>query len=378
MKKKVLSALLCAAMVVSMTACGLKEPDTASTGNDAAAATDAAASDGAAAEADGAAAEADGSGDAAVEPVGPAVTLVYAEVNPLEGTIVGQTATAFKEKVEELSGGSITIDIQANGVLGAESDVLDTMLGGGGTIDMARISAFALTSYGGEKSSLLSVPFTFVNRDHFWNFATSELAQEFLLEPHENGSGIRGLFYGEEGFRHFFTVEPITGMEDLAGMKIRVSNDPIMTGMVEGLGANPTVVSMGELYSALQTGVVDAAEQPIANYQANAFPEVANTIILDGHTLGAIQVVITDEAWDSLTAEQQAVLTEAGEYASQYNRQISQETENQILEELKAAGCNVVEVDDITPWQEACKDVIESATADNKELYQQIVDMQSK
>ena len=258
MKKKVLSALLCAAMVFSMTACGLQSPDTSSTSNsgstsDAAVTTDAPSTETASA------------GDSATEPVGPAVTLVYAEVNPLEGTIVGQTATAFKEKVEELSGGSITIDIQANGVLGAESDVLDTMLGGGGTIDMARISAFALTSYGGEKSSLLSVPFTFVNRDHFWNFATSDLAQEFLLEPHENGSGIRGLFYGEEGFRHFFTVKPISGMEDLAGMKIRVSNDPIMTGMVEGLGANPTVVAMGELYSALQTGVVDAAEQPIAN-----------------------------------------------------------------------------------------------------------------
>ena len=172
------------------------------------------------------------------EPVGPAVTLVYAEVNPLEGTIVGQTATAFKEKVEELSGGSITIDIQANGVLGAESDVLDTMLGGGGTIDMARISAFALTSYGGEKSSLLSVPFTFVSRDHFWNFATSDLAQEFLLEPHENGTGIRGLFYGEEGFRHFFTVNPIEGMDDLAGMKINVSRlrSTMRLEYSEGLG----------------------------------------------------------------------------------------------------------------------------------------------
>lgn len=372
MKKKVLSALLCAAMVVSMTACGVKEPDTSSN-SDKGTAAESAATDGNAAVDDAATESSDASG---TEPVGPAVTLVYAEVNPLEGTIVGETATVFKQKVEELSCGSITIDIQANGVLGAEQDVLDTMLGGGGTIDMARISAFALTSYGGEKSSLLSVPFTFVNRDHFWNFATSDLAQEFLLEPHENGSGIRGLFYGEEGFRHFFTVEPITGMEDLAGMKIRVSNDPIMTGMVEALGANPTVVSMGELYSALQTGVVDAAEQPIANYQANAFPEVANNIILDGHTLGAIQVVITDEAWDSLTPEQQAVLTEAGEYASQYNRQISQEKEDAILEELKAAGCNVIEVDDITPWQDACKDVIEEATKDNAELYQQIVDMQ--
>ena len=372
MKKKVLSALLCAAMVVSMTACGLKAPEAADTttsqNTDAAADATADATDSAAATEAG-----DSTG---TEPVGPAVTLVYAEVNPLEGTIVGQTATAFKEKVEELSGGSITIDIQANGVLGAESDVLDTMLGGGGTIDMARISAFALTSYGGEKSSLLSVPFTFVSRDHFWNFATSDLAQEFLLEPHENGTGIRGLFYGEEGFRHFFTVNPIEGMDDLAGMKIRVSNDPIMTGMVEGLGANPTVVAMGELYSALQTGVVDAAEQPIANYQANAFPEVAPNIILDGHTLGAIQVVITDEAWDSLTPEQQDVLTEAGEYASQYNRQISQETEDKILEELKADGVNVIEVDDITPWQDACKDVIEEATKNNKELYQEIVDMQ--
>ena len=377
MKKKVLSAIVCAAMVFSMTACGLQSPNT---GGSSGGTTNAASTSNASATSDAAEAEttteAASSGDSATEPVGPAVTLVYAEVNPLEGTIVGQTATAFKDKVEELSGGSITIDIQANGVLGAESDVLDTMLGGGGTIDMARISAFALTSYGGEKSSLLSVPFTFVNRDHFWNFATSDLAQEFLLEPHENGSGIRGLFYGEEGFRHFFTVKPVSGMEDLAGMKIRVSNDPIMTGMVEALGANPTVVAMGELYSALQTGVVDAAEQPIANYQANAFPEVAPNIILAGHTLGAIQVVITDEAWDSLTPEQQDVLTEAGEYASQYNRQISQETEDKILEELKADGVNVIEVDDITPWQDACKDVIEEATKNNKELYQQIVDMQ--
>ncbi len=312
MKKKVLSALLCAAMVVSMTACGLKAPEAADTTTSQTTDT---------------AAELQTQRIAQRQP-----RLVIPQEQsrsdgshsgirrgkPAGGTIVGQTATAFKEKVEELSGGSITIDIQANGVLGAESDVLDTMLGGGGTIDMARISAFALTSYGGEKSSLLSVPFTFVSRDHFWNFATSDLAQEFLLEPHENGTGIRGLFYGEEGFRHFFTVNPIEGMDDLAGMNIRVSNDPIMTGMVEGLGANPTVVAMGELYSALQTGVVDAAEQPIANYQANAFPEVAPNIILDGHTLGAIQVVITDEAWDSLTPEQQYVLTEAGEYASQY------------------------------------------------------------
>ena len=373
MKKKALAALLSAVMVVSLCACGLKTPEQPAAAE--APAAEAPAAEEATAEEAPAAEEPAAEAADAVAPVGPEVTLVYAEVNPLD-TIVGQTATAFKEKVEELSGGAITIDVQASGVLGSENDVLDTMLGGGGTIDMSRISAFALTSYGGEKSKLLSIPFTFVSREHFWNFATSDLAPEFLLEPHENGSGVRGLFYGEEGFRHFFTKEPVTGIEDLKGMKLRVSNDPVMNGMVEGLGAYPTVVSFGELYSALQTGVVDGAEQPIANYKSNAFDEVAPNLILDGHTLGAIQVIITDEAWDKLTPEQQDVLTQAGEYASSYNRQISEEAENEVLEQLKADGVNVVEVSDIKVWQDACKDVIESSSADNKELYQKIVDMQ--
>jgi len=240
---------------------------------------------------------------------------------------------------------------------------------------MSRISAFALNSYGAKKSMLLSIPYTFQDRAHFWNFATSDLAQEFLTEPVDLGLGVRGLYYGEEGFRHFFFVNPATKLEDLSGLKIRVSNDPVMTGMVSGLGANATVVSMNELYSALQTGVVDAAEQPIANYQSNAFPEVAPNLILDGHTLGAIQVIITDEAWDKLTPEQQDVLTEAGKYASEYNRKISEEAENKVLDELKANGVSVVDVEDKTPWQEACKDIIESSTKDNAELYQKILDM---
>ena len=374
MKKRWIGTALCAAMVVaSLSGCGLKEPDAPAT--TAAPAADAGATE--AAEKTEAGGEEGKSDDAsgAAAANDPAVTLVYAEVNPLD-TIVGQTDSFFKEKVEELSGGSITIDLQASGVLGSENDVLDTMLGGGGTIDMSRISAFALTSYGGEKSMLLSIPYTFVNRDHFWNFATSDLAPEFLLEPHDNGTGVRGLFYGEEGFRHFFTKNPVNSLEDLAGMKLRLSNDPIMNGMVEGLGASPTVVAFGELYSALQTGVVDGAEQPIANYKSNAFPEVANNLILDGHTLGAIQVIITDEAWDKLTENQQAAVMEASKLASEYNRKISEEAENKVLEELKAEGCNVVEVTDKAPWQEACKKVVEENTAAYADLYQQIVDMQ--
>ena len=139
---------------------------------------------------------------------------------------MGQTASYFKEQVESLSGGSILIDLQASGVLGSENDVLDNILAGGDTIDLSRISAFALTSYGCKKSMLLSLPYTFVTREHWWNFANSDLAPDFLNEPQELGLPVRGIFYGEEGFRHFFTVKPVSGIEDLAGMKLRVSNDP--------------------------------------------------------------------------------------------------------------------------------------------------------
>ena len=315
-------------------------------------------------------------GDATAAANDPKVTLVYAEVNPLD-TIVGQTATHFKEKVEELTGGSVVIDVQASGVLGSENDVLDAILGGSTSIDMSRISAFALTSYGCNKSKLLSIPFTFENRAHFWNFANSDLAPEFLNEPQELGLPVRGVFYGEEGFRHFFTVNPVSGIDDFKGLKLRVSNDPVMNGLVEGLGANPTVVAFGELYSALQTGVVDGAEQPIANYKSNAFPEVANNLILDGHTLGAVQAVITDNAWNKLTENQQAAVMEAAADTQAFNADLSETAENKVLDELRSSGCNVVDVDDKTPWQEACAKVIKDNTSDQAELYQKLLDMKA-
>ena len=357
-RRSFLAAAGVSAAALALTACG-------GSGNSTAAST-----------ASSAAASTAPAGDAAAAASDPKVTLVYAEVNPLD-TIVGQTGSHFKEKVEELTGGSVVVDVQASGVLGSENDVLDAILGGSTSIDISRISAFALTSYGCNKSKLLSIPFTFENRAHFWNVANSELAPEFLNEPQELGLPVRGIFYGEEGFRHFFTVKPVSGIADFKGLKLRVSNDPVMNGMVEGLGANPTVVSFGELYSALQTGVVDGAEQPIANYKSNAFPEVANNLSLDGHTLGAVQAVITDNAWNKLTENQQAAVMEAAADTQAFNADLSETAENKVLDELKSSGCNVIDVPDKAPWQEACAKVISENTSDQAELYQQLLDMKA-
>ena len=351
--KKILSILLSVVLLVTLMACGAPEPSE------------------------------ENAGDLNTENVGTeetkapkeVITLVYAEVNPLD-TIAGQTAKAFKEKVEELSNGTIIIDVQHSAVLGSEYEVLESMLEGTGTIDLARISAFALTNYGGEKSKLLSLPYTFASREHFWNFATSDLAAEFLLEPYENGSKVRGLFYGEEGFRHFFSTEPLQSIEDLQGLNIRVSEDPVMVRLVESLGATPTEVPFGDLYTALSRDEVDAAEQPLSNYQSNAFDEVAGNVILDGHTLGAIQVIITDDAWTRLTAEQQDILMQAGAYASEVNRTISEQMETEVMAELMKAGCTIVEVTDNGPWKEAVASLITEQIAGMEDLYQQILDMQ--
>lgn len=304
-----------------------------------------------------------------------AVTLTYAEVNPLD-SIVGQTATAFKQKVEELSGGDVIIDIQAGGVLGSEAQVLDGILGGGDTIDMSRISAFALTSYGCQKAMLLSLPYTFVSREHFWKFANSDMAAEFLAEPHDMGLPLRGICYGEEGFRHFFFKEKVASLSDVKGKKIRVSDDPVMTGMVSNLGANPTVVTYTELYSALQTGVTDGAEQPIANYRSNAFSEVAPNLILDGHTLGAIQIIIADSGWAKLNDQQRAWIMEAGKYVQDFNAKLSAGEEAKVLELLKKDGVTVVDVPDKTEWVKACQPTIQANTKSQAELYKKIVDLQ--
>ena len=304
------------------------------------------------------------------------VTLTYAEVNPVEGTVVGDVALAFKSKLEELSGGEVLVDIQASGVMGDEKTVLANILGGDTSVDVVRISAFALNQYGAQKSVFLTLPYVFTSEEHYWNFVESDLAKEFLAEAKEVGLPLTGLAYGEEGFRHFFFKNEVKGIEDLKGLKIRVSDDPIMTGMVSGLGAAATTVSFGELYTSLQSGVVDAAEQPITNYLSNSFQEVAPYLLKDGHTLGTIELIVTDAALAKLTEEQQAMVQEAADYAMQVCKESVTTKQEEAAQTLIEKGATIIEVEDKTPWQEATKSVLEDNIKGMEDLYEQILALQ--
>ena len=304
------------------------------------------------------------------------IVLTYAEVNPVEGTVVGDVALAFKEKLEELSGGAIKVDIQASGVMGDEKTVLANILGGDTSVDIVRISAFALNQYGAVKSVFLTLPYVFTSEDHYWKFVESDLAKEMLAESKEVGLPFNGLAYGEEGFRHFFSKVSVQSIEDLKGLKIRVSDDPIMTGMVKGLGAAFTPVSFGELYTSLQTGVVDAAEQPITNYLSNSFQEVAPYMIKDGHTLGTIELIATDAALDRLTDEQKAMVQEAADYAMQVCKESVTAKQDEAQQKLIDMGCTVTEVEDKTPWIDATKDVLAANIAGMEDIYEAIMALQ--
>ena len=300
------------------------------------------------------------------------IVLTYAEVNSID-SLDGKVAQYFKEQVETLTEGTVTIDIQASGVLGAESDILDGMIANSGTVDLARISCFALSNYGCSKSALLGVPFTFENREHYWNFTETELAKELLAEPSEAGLGIKGMFYMEEGFRNFFFTEEVKDINDLKNKKIRVSSDPILTGTVEQLGASPTVISFNELYSSLQSGVVDGADQPTALYESNAFNEVSPYLLKDQHTLSASEVVASEAALAQMNEEQLAAFEEACEKTSQYCKEISAQEEADSEARLVEKGVTIVEVNDPAPWRAACADIISEYTKGHEDLYQFIL-----
>ena len=149
-----------------------------------------------------------------------------------------------------------------------------------------------------------------------------------------------------------------------------------MTGMVSGLGAAATTVSFGELYTSLQSGVVDAAEQPITNYLSNSFQEVAPYLLKDGHTLGTIELIATDSCFAKLSEEQQAMVQEAADYAMTVCKESVAVKQDEAQQTLIDGGCTVIEVEDKTPWQEATKAVLEENIAGMEDIYEQILALQ--
>lgn len=369
--KKALSVILASAMVLSMTACG-------GSGGSAPATTAAPAAP-AATEAPKADGKAEAGSEAKAEPAAaPEITFKYAELNS-DDNINTRAGYKFAEYVAELSNGRIEIDVNSASTLGDEKTCLNALQMGGGTVDFYRGNTNSLSDYGFRKLNMFGLPYIFVSREGMWKvLEDEELGQAFLNEGVEVGAGMVGIAYTDEGARNLFTSSEISSLADIKGKKIRVPETTLMMDTMAALGAEPTPISYSELYSSLQTGVVDGAENGYPGYDSNKFYEVAPYYLLDAHTFSPGIILMAEAQWNKLSAEDQAILLEAGKKASEWNKAAIEEEEKALRTSLEGKGVTIIECppEDIAAAQEACKSVWADYTEGIEDLLQKIVDIQ--
>ncbi len=248
----------------------------------------------------------------------------------------------FARIVEEKTDGRIKIEVYHSKQLGEEKDVIEQVQLG--AIDFARISLSPMTEFSPELA-VLALPYIYSGSEHMWKVLNSEIGDEFLAGLSD--SGFVGLTWYDSGARSFYnSVKPIKSVEDLAGLKFRVQPAELMVDMVEALGASPTPLNYGEVYSAIQTNVIDGAENNWPSYYTSSHYEVANYYTLDEH-LRVPEIVIASKATlDKLSPEDVEIIKAAAKESTNLQR----EEWNKKVEESKAAiaenGNEVIELSD--------------------------------
>lgn len=368
MKKHILGFTVMACAAMALTACG--------SGSNSGTATTAAAAAPAAAETTEAAAEAT---EAAAPSGNASITLTWSEVNGEDyGGTVG--AKKFKEKIEELSGGDITVELYLNGTLGGEKESMQGIQMG--TLDIFRGNASSLSNYGAEKISLTGLPFLFKDMEQFQEMAVSPVGQELLDSVAEANCGYVALGWMTEGPRHMFITQSTYdklgkpsdfNLDMMSGLKIRVPETDLMVNTMTALKASATPISYSELYTSLQSGVVDGAENDIINYFANSFNEVAPYFIPDAHTFGCGVILMSQSTWESLSEEQQGWMKEAAAVAGEAAYTYNQEKVQAAFDSFEEKGVTRLDVADLENWSAACESVYAAYDEESQQMIQKLL-----
>ncbi len=212
----------------------------------------------------------------------------------------------FARLVKERSGGRLNIEVFPSKQLGEEKAVIEQVQLG--AIDFTRVSISPMAAFVRDLDAL-QLPYLYRDSDHMWKVLNGPIGEELFkkLEPYN----FVGLCWYDGGSRNFYTKKPVKSVTDLKGMKIRVQQSPLMVGMIEGLGAVATPLDFGEVYSALQTGVVDGAENNWPSYLSTSHFEVARYFITDEHTRVPEILVASKRVFDRLSKADQELLRRA-------------------------------------------------------------------
>lgn len=266
--------------------------------------------------------------------------------------------TEFARKLEELSGGAMQATVYPNELLGKETVCLEKTQQG--EIDITKVSCAPVGNFV-PVFKIFSLPYLFRDRDHYWNVLDGEVGSELLtaLSEQEDGSSSRlvGLNYFDAGSRSFYANTTLTGPESLAGLKIRVMEDPVAEATVKALGGSAVTMSFGELFGMLQQGGVDGAENNAPSYFSSSHYEVCKNYLLDEHSRIPDVFVAGEKFWEGLNATERQWVREAAAHSSRFQRKVWEEDSEKALAELKAKGVTIRKAD-IAQFQEKTKGVV--------------------
>lgn len=283
-------------------------------------------------------------------------------------------AIEFARLVNERSEGRIKIECYTGGQLGGDEQAIIEQVQFG-AIDLTRVNLAPMTEFA-PILNLFQMPFLFENSEHMYKVIDSELGQQ-MLDSVENSNFV-GLALYEAGTRNFYnSVRPITCLDDIKGLKLRTTQSQLIIDMVEALGAVPTPMAFGEVYSSLQTGVIDGAENNWVSYDQNSHFEVAKYLTLDAHTAPPEILIMSKMSFERLSPEDQQLIRQAAKDSLLYEREQYGIVEQASIDKVTADGTGV-EVSELTnraEFEEAVAPLYEVYAADYMSELEQIQKM---
>ena len=290
----------------------------------------------------------------------PEMEMTFAHNAVADPTMHNQgPALAFKKYVEDQTNGKITVNISPGGALGGTASLQEQTMTGAIEVSCSHTEGTIAMVY--PKIQVISIPYLFRSVDHALSVFESDIGQE-MFEELKNKTGLRVIgFWDNGGFRNFTNNKrPVRNAEDMEGLSIRTMEIPAHMKLVEALGASATPIGWEELYSSLQTGVVDGQENSIPVILGGSLQEVQKYLTLDGHVYSQIHLLANNEWFNDLPLEYQRVIEEAGYRAQVKGREVTRILRDRGLSEIAA---NNTEIYDPTPeemetFREASQDVV--------------------
>jgi tripartite ATP-independent transporter DctP family solute receptor len=270
----------------------------------------------------------------------------------------------FAELLKEKSGGRMTVKMYHAGTLGSQPDAIEQVRTGA-----LEIGNFNLGPLGPivPEANVVSLPFIFKDTDHMWRVLdgkAGEIINEGMMK-----FGLVPLAWYDAGARSFYnSKKPITKPEDVVGMKVRVMNNDLYSGMIKALGGNPSPMAFAEVYQSLKTGVVDGAENNYPSFESTGHFEVAPFYSNSQHLIIPETLVINADVYKSLSKEDQKILKEAAQESAILQRDLWKKREIASKEKVEAGGSTVNEIPDKSAFQAAMKPVYDKYLADNPNL----------